>query len=68
MLAFIKFLIMLVWSVIKLFGSMVLCCIVFLFFMWLMAATPILVKRAWDSSQWAWEEIRLMENSEYGDT
>ena len=67
MLAFIKFLIMLVWSVIKLFGSMVLCCIVFLFFMWLMAAMPILVKRAWDSGQWAWEEIRLMENSEYGE-
>lgn len=66
MIAFLKFLTMLVWSIIKLFGSMILCCAVFLVFMWLMAAMPILVKKTWDSSLWAWEEIRIMENSEYG--
>ena len=66
MIAFFKFLTMLVWSIIKLFGSMILCCAVFLFFMWLMSAMPILVMKAWDSGVWAWEEIRAMENSEYG--
>ena len=68
MIGFINFLIMLVWALFKLFCSMILCCVAFLLFMWLMAAMPILVKKSWDSSLWAWEEIRIMENSEWGET
>ncbi|MBR5306863.1 MAG: hypothetical protein IKU47_08065 [Oscillospiraceae bacterium] len=68
MMGFINFLIMLVWALFKLFLSMILCCVAFLFFMWLMRSMPILVKRTWDSSMWAWDEIRIMENNEYGET
>jgi len=67
MIDFINFLILLVWSFFKLLFSVMMCCITILVFKPLLQEVSKIISDFWESISWTWEEIRLMENSEYGE-
>ena len=66
MIDFINFLILFVWSFFKLLFSVMMCCITILVLKPLLQEVSKIISDFWESISWTWEEIRLMENSEYG--
>ncbi len=67
MIGFINFCTMLVWALIKLFGSMILCCAVFLICMGFIEAIGRSIYAKQRDKCNVWAEIEAMERREYGD-
>lgn len=64
---FVNFLTMLIWAVVKLFGSMILCCIVFCICWGLLISIADIVRKDANDRFNVWQEIEEMERSDYGD-
>ena len=68
MIEFMNFLIMLVWSFFGLLCTLLMCCIVIIVLNPLLKEVTKIFSDAWKNISWTWEEIRAMENEEWGDT
>lgn len=67
MLNFLNFLIMLVWSFTKLGMAVLLLCVTLLCLKPILKETVALFAELAESFSGCWEEIRIMERSEYGE-
>lgn len=64
---FVNFLTMLIWALIKLFSSMILCFVVFAICWGMLVAIAELAHKSTKDRYSVWAEIEEMEKQEYGD-
>lgn len=68
MIGFMNFIIMLAWSFLKLLFILMMGCIVIIVLKPLSKEVAEIFSDLWKKITWTWEEVKAMENEEWGDT
>lgn len=68
MIDFMNFIVMLSWSFLKLLFIMMMGCIVIIVLKPLSKEVAEIISDMWAKITWTWEEVKAMENEEWGDT